>query len=168
MVFVNTAAAADEIAREGDGLAADLRAWAARRIRGGGDKRGAGAPAADAPASKRRRPPPKAADLCDAAQVKVVIENEDLYWGHPSDDDAPGSRHYTTARRSSRLQPAAAAPAEGELDLAIQELPGAVGDDANPWSKAEVKTGEFLSELEFRYNTFLKDWAEFRKKLLED
>ena len=64
--------------------------------------------------------------------------------------------------------PAAAAPAEGELDLAIQELPGAVGDDANPWSKAEVKTGEFLSELEFRYNTFLKDWAEFRKKLLED
>ena len=102
---------ADEIAREGDELAADLRAWAARRIRGGGDKRGAGAPAADAPASKRRRPPPKAADLCDAAQVKVVIGNEDLYWGHPSDDDAPGSRHYTTARRSSRLQPAAAAPA---------------------------------------------------------
>ena len=95
---------ADEIAREKDELAGP-RAWAARRIRAATSA--APAPAADAPASKRRRPP-KAADLCD---VKVVIGNEDLYWGHPSDDDAPGSRHYTTARRSSRLQPAAAAPA---------------------------------------------------------
>ena len=73
-------------------------------------------------------PPPKAADLCDAAQVKVVIGNEDLYWGHPSDgDDAPGSRHYTTARRSSRQQPAEAAPAAANAKTAAPLRPGGRG-----------------------------------------